>query len=271
LEFVNMPNPAEYEDQAEWMKVCVPKIVGEGKDNEQAVAICTSMWADKEDAAKFRLLNASVKAIGDWELDILAVPFDYRDADKQWFDDKTDIMEQAFSTPLMVYQHGIQQGARRLDDKPIIVGKTKPGSLTKKSDGWHIRVVLDKALKVAKDIMEAAYKNMVAVSSGSISHLARLDIGGKLIQYEKNRAGRIAVWPLAEVSIWEMGGGNVQPANPFAIAMPVMKAMYREAGVRFPDVDTIDAVKADEVRRRAKVEEIKQETLKLIAKMEKSK
>jgi hypothetical protein len=61
-------------------------------------------------------------------------------------------------------------------------------------------------------------------------------VGGKLIPYEKDRPGRIAVWGLAEISLWEKGNGNYQPANQFAVALPVMKAMYRDAGVPFPDV-----------------------------------
>jgi hypothetical protein len=159
------------------------------------------------------------------------------DADGQWFDASTDIMADAFQTPLAVYQHGVEQGAKGFQGKLIVVGKSVAGSLAKKADGWHLRVVLDKSVALAKNIMDAAYKGLVAVSSGSISHLARLDVGGKLIPYDKDRKGRIAVWPLAEVSLWEKGNGNFQPANRQAIALPVMKAIYRDAGVPFPDVN----------------------------------
>ena len=178
----------------------------------------------------------AVKAVGDWELDVLAIPFGSVDSDGQWFDASTDIMHEAFTTPLIVYQHGVAQGARSIQDRPQVIGKAKPGSLEKRGDGWHVRVILDKSIKAAKDIMDAAWKGLVAVSSGSIAHLARLDIGGKMIPYEKNRKGRIAVWGLAEVSLWEKGNGNAQPANQFAVAMPVMKAIYRDAGVPFPDL-----------------------------------
>lgn len=204
----------------------------------------------------------AIKAIGDWELDVLAVPFGGRDSDGQWFDDRTDIMAEQFQTPLIVYQHGIKQGAMELDEKPVIVGRAVPGSLTKKLDGWHIRVILDKTIQVAKDIMEAARKGIAAVSSGSIAHLARLD-HGKLIQYEKNRPGRIAVWPLGEISLWERGNGNVEPANRFAMALPAMKAMYREAGVPFPELDTGGGGEAEKVNRRARVEKILKDIKKL--------
>ena len=211
----------------------------------------------------------TAKAVGDWELDVLAIPFGSRDSDGQWFDDRTEIMPEAFTTPLIVYQHGVKQGAQALDEKPIVVGKTVPGSLEKRVDGWHLRVVLDKAIAYAKSIMEAAKQGLVAVSSGSISHLARLDVGGKLIQYEKNRPGRIAVWALGEVSLWEKGNGNMSPANQFAVALPVMKAMYRDAGLLFPEIDTHGAADDQELKRRAKIETIKAKSKSILAKMEK--
>ena len=266
-----MPDISNYDNEQDWMKVCVPKMMNEGKPNEQAVAICMSQWADKADAAKYRaLFTEAVKAVGDWELDVKPVPFNRPDSDQQWFDENTDIMENAFQTPLIVYQHGIKQGAKSIDGKPVIVGKAVPGSLEKKSDGWHIRVILDKAVKQAKDIMEAAKRGLVAVSSGSIAHLARLDVNGKLIQYEKTRPGRIAVWGLAEISLWEMGGGNVRPASQFAVALPAMKAMYKVAGIKFPEIDTHGAPEAEEVKRRAKVEEVKKNARTILQRLENS-
>ena len=200
----------------------------------------------------------SIKAVGDWELDILAIPFKSVDSDGQWFDETTDIMHDAFSTPLAVYQHGIEQGAKNVQDKLIVVGKTQAGTLTKQADGWHIRLILDKTIDAAKRLMDAAKRGMIAVSSGSISHLARLDIGNKIIPYEKNRAGRIAVWPFAEISLWEQGNGNMQPANRFASAMPVVKAIYREAGISFPEIksDThgaLDTKRAEIAKQNARI------------------
>ena len=207
----------------------------------------------------------TAKTVGDWELDVLAIPFGSRDSDGQWFDDRTDIMHEAFTTPLVVYQHGVKQGAQALDEKPVVLGKAIPGSLEKRVDGWHIRVLLDKAVSYAKGIMEAAKQGLVAVSSGSISHLARLDIGGKLIQYEKNRPGRIAVWALGEISLWEKGNGNLSPANQFAVALPVMKAMYRDAGILFPEIDTHGAADDQELKRRAKVAKVKEQSKKILS------
>jgi hypothetical protein len=347
-----MPDPMEYDNRDEWMKACVPMVMGEnGGDNDAAVGKCIGMWANKTASKSFNIEerqyklndafeqlypspkpipmpvseaeqrpyicdyyddfvivcdkginykvpytlngekiefvqrsdwkesistrmwvaskkgnattnyfygdayfgNFAVKAVGEWELDVLVIPFGSRDSDGQWFDANTDIKEDAYSTPLAIYHHGIKQGARGLEENPIVIGSTLPGSLKKQMDGWHLRLLLNKALQQAKDVMQAAYKKMVAVSSDSISHLARLEIGGKLIQYEKNKPGRIAVWPLAGYSLWELGNGNFRPANHRAIALPAMKAMYRQAGLPFPNLDTHGVAEAKMVRRRAEV------------------
>ncbi len=196
----------------------------------------------------------AIKAVGDWELEVRVLPFT-KDSDGQWFDANTDIMDSAFSTPLVIYQHGVKQGAKGLDSKPVIIGKSVSGSLEKRADGWYIRVILDNALKQAKDIMDAAWKGLVAVSSDSIAHLARLDIGGKLIPYEKNRPGRIAVWPLAGFSLWEKGGGNFSPANHSAIALPAMKAIYRDAGIAFPEITPDDVLpEAEKAAKRTRIQ-----------------
>lgn len=258
---------------------CVHKEMPDGTAGEKvkchssmadARAHMRAMYANVEDAAqKYWKMSATVKATGDWELDVLAVPFNSIDSDQQWFDENTDIMHEQFQTPLIVYQHGVKKGSVKpdgraeIDCKPVVVGKSVPGTLEKKADGWHIRVILDKAIKYAKDIMEAAKNGMVAVSSGSIAHLARLDVGGKLMQYEKDRPGRIAVWGLAEVSLWDRSAGNANPANQFAVAMPVMKAMYRDAGIPFPELisNTSDASKAQEVRKRTQIALEKEEKI----------
>lgn len=211
----------------------------------------------------------AVKAVGDWELDVNVLPF-VKDSDGQWFDPMTEIMADKFSSPLIVYQHGVEQGAQKLQGKPVLLGDPVPGSLTKQADGWHIRVILDKTIALAKNIIDAAAKGLVAVSSGSISHLARLDIGGKMHMYDKSKPGRIAVWPIAEISLWEIGNGNMQPANKYAYALPAMKAIYREAGIAFPDVanntDGVLPTGESESARRARIGAILKQSNLIMAK-----
>ena len=42
-----MPEPNSYENEEEFMGVCVPKMIKEGKAQDQAVAACMSMWKNK--------------------------------------------------------------------------------------------------------------------------------------------------------------------------------------------------------------------------------
>lgn len=58
-----MPNPNAYDNQNEFISVCIPKVISEGtaKDQEQAAAICYSMWRDHR--AKKTLKNFLTKGI----------------------------------------------------------------------------------------------------------------------------------------------------------------------------------------------------------------
>lgn len=219
--------------------------------------------------------NLPVKAVldpsGEWVLDVLAAPFDRRDSDQQTFDSATDFMLDDFHQPVILYHHGVMPGSKELQKKPEVIGKAQ--SVTVKSDGVHVRVILNKALEWAQRVWEAAKRGLAVASSDSISHWSRLDIGGgKLIMYEKNRAGRIAVWPLAGLSLWDRVEGNFQPASRYALALPAMKAIYREAGIRFPDVaNDTDGVllEADEAAKRARIVAIKTKSKQILAKSQK--
>lgn len=174
----------------------------------------------------------AVKAVGDWELDVLALPYDKRDSDNQFFDANTDTMEAQFGSPAIIYHHGVMPGKGKIENKPVIIGKSL--GMTKQADGLHIRVLLDKAIEYAARVWEAAKNGKAVASSDSIAHLARLEVGGKLQMYEKDKAGRIAVWPVAGLSLWDLAEGNFQPASRYAIALPAMKAIYKDAGLPFP-------------------------------------
>ena len=209
----------------------------------------------------------SIKAVGDWELDVLAVPFNKPDSDGQTFDANTDFMLEQFASPAILYHHGVEPGKKSLQKKPIIIGKSQ--AVEVKSDGVHIRVLLDKSLEWAKRVWEAAKNGLAVASSDSISHLARLEVNGKSVMYEKNKPGRISVWALAGVSLWDKVEGNFQPASRYALALPAMKAIYRDAGIQFPDVSSDTnggGLYADEAARRARIADIQAKARKHLIK-----
>ncbi len=189
--------------------------------------------------APIEVTVTAVKAVGDWEIEVRGVPYG-TDGDGQTFDANTDYMLDAFPTPVITYHHGIQPGKKGIQGQPIIIGKTI--RVEKRADGIWLRVLLDKTLDFARRVWEAAKKGLAVASSDSIAHLARLEVNGKQIFYEKDKGGRISVWPLAGVSLWDSGNGNFRPASPNAIALPAMKAIYRDAGLPFPEFNPHDVL-----------------------------
>ena len=171
--------------------------------------------------------SAYVKAVGDWELEVLALPFGGpnrgKDTDGEYFSPNTDPYLSHFKTPLVTYYHGFDPDGKP-QGTPEITGAVKPETWEKRSDGWWVRVLLDKASAYARRQWEAAKEGIARASSGSITHLVR-----------KANDGEILKWPIGELSIFDTGG-NRQPANSFAVAMPVMKSMYELAGIEFPDI-----------------------------------
>ncbi len=46
-----MPDVADYETQEDWMAACVPERKEEGEEQDQAVAVCLSIWREREGKA----------------------------------------------------------------------------------------------------------------------------------------------------------------------------------------------------------------------------
>ena len=109
----------------------------------------------KEAATKFFELVA-VKAVGDWEVEIRAVPYGL-DSDGQTFDAETDYMEGTFTNPAILYHHGVKPGMGGLEDKAVIIGKST--SIEKRHDGVYIRAILDKTIEYARRVWEAARRD----------------------------------------------------------------------------------------------------------------
>lgn len=166
----------------------------------------------------------TVKAAGDWELDVLGVPFggpQDRDSDGEYFHASTMLHEDKYPLPPIVYYHGYDPLTKKPTGKPEYIGKATSREV--KPDGVWYRVALDKASALAKRVWEAAKEGIAVASSGSIQHLARIGGDGKILE-----------WPVAELSIWDNDGTRPQ-ANRHAVALPVLKMMYAAGGLTLPD------------------------------------
>lgn len=192
----------------------------------------------------FPVIFGAVKAVGDWTLDVLGVPFGGPNAGKdshgEWFTSSTKIFEQNYNNPIVAYYHGFDDGGYP-QGEPEIIGKVL--KIEKKSDGWWYRIILEKSSKYATRVWDAAKKNLARASSGSIQHLARIIKHGHEVPYmlvEKlGHGGEITVWPVAEMTLFDAVKGKA-PANSYAIALPAMKSHFERAGLSFPVIDIPD-------------------------------
>ena len=177
----------------------------------------------------------AIKAVGDWELEVLGIPYGGpeggKDADGEYFSEKTALYLDRFTDPLVVYYHGYDDNGKPAG-APELIGKVQGHE--KRSDGVWFRVLLDKANDLARRVWESAKQGLARASSGSIAHLVRIAEDGEILN-----------WPFAELSIFETETGK-QPANNYAVALPVMKAIYARAGKELPAENTEDQDIMDE-------------------------
>lgn len=173
-----------------------------------------------------QLIFGAIKALADgWELDVLAVPFGGPEAGKdshgEYFDAQTKTYREQFPEPLIVYYHGFSPDGRP-QGEPVVIGKAR-FSHTDTRGHWY-RVVLNRALSLAKRVREAALKGIARASTGTVAHLKRVA-----------RDGRILNWPVVEISLFDIEGKR-QPANAYAVALPALKAHYAKAGLPLPQL-----------------------------------
>ncbi|MCW5876483.1 MAG: hypothetical protein KIS85_06330 [Anaerolineales bacterium] len=169
--------------------------------------------------------TVKVRALKNMVLEVLGVPFGGpfggRDSYREYFDEQTNLHLDLFPTPPIVYYHG--NGADGWpDDAPQYIGKTI--GTEEREDGVWFQVLLDEASALARELWEKAKEGLLRASSGSASHLVRID----------EETGHIEEWPVVELSLLDISMGQA-PANPYAVALPVLKSIYQQAGLSLPE------------------------------------
>jgi hypothetical protein len=160
---------------------------------------------------------------GDFELDVLGHPFggpfEGKDKQGQYFDEHTNFHADKFPTLPVVYYHSFNPDGTP-QSEPAYIGTTVKRWMD--SAGEWFRVRLDDTLDLSRRVIEAAKRGAARASSGAAAHLCRYDPDG-----------HIREWPSVELSVFDLGDGRT-PANPYAVAIPAVKAMYDRAGLTFP-------------------------------------
>ena len=161
---------------------------------------------------------------GDWTLDVLGNPYggpeDGRDVQGEFFAPDTRFHEDKWPLPPAVYYHGLT-GDGTPAGEPQYIGRTIKRWVD--DMGVWYRVVLDKANEWAQRVWDGAKRGIARASTGSASHLVRTDDDG-----------HIREWPVVELSIFDAVGQR-QPANAYAVAVPVTKSVWQRAGIDLPD------------------------------------
>ena len=223
--------------------------MGEGDEDESEDEGKVSIEIEvKGDAVKgFELQSAetqpiitgivrAIKSDGEWALEVLGVPFgghnNGRDSDGEYFSQKTNIYQDKLPSVPAVYFHGWDENNQPATE-PAYIGMATYDRTDAKGH-WY-KVILNKASSYAQRVWNAAKQGIARASSGSITHLVR-----------KERDGHITHWPVAELSIFDAIGKR-QPANQYAVALPVLKSVYAAAGLTWPlDIESPDSAQTPE-------------------------
>src|SRR5512139_1708455 len=112
-----MPDPMPNESHDDFMERCIPMLISEGRPQDQAVAVCNSMF---EDAHK-KAVNYSVKCLKQ-SADSATVAgygviYGGEDLDGENFQPDTDFMLDLVPVKLVMYDHAMQ------DEVTHVVGK----------------------------------------------------------------------------------------------------------------------------------------------------
>ena len=189
-----MPDPNKYESQEEWMKVCVPKVMGEGKDNDAAVGQCMGMWNSRGksvteviyygDAIKAEQTPNGVKLGG------YLVRFgDAQNTDLtgDYFTPNTDFGPMSESTTWFNHRQPIKL---KKHDVQVKYTEPLPNAMLKRDDvGIFAEVVIEARNEYEQTIAELGLAGKLAWSSGTATHL----VDRKNI---KNNVFEITRWPL---------------------------------------------------------------------------
>src|SRR5574341_121121 len=167
-----------------------------------------------------KTIKAMMGESGEWELDVLGVPYGGpyggKDAQGEFFTPATDLWLERIPRRPVVYYHGLAEA----ESAPQIIGEEL--GWERRADGVWFRVALDKASRLARRVWQAAQKGLARASSGAIGHLVRVAEGGQIV-----------VWPVCELSL--LDARQHQPANPYAVALPQVKAVFEAMGLSISD------------------------------------
>ena len=189
-----MPDPMMDEEKEHFMERCVPMMMGEGMENEQAVAACMRKF---EDRGKNHL-----KTVGktDTELRVAnyMVLFGGKDLTGEHFTPATEFDSQYTRTGTLYedWEHGLD-GDRESPKRDDILGFVDWKTSKKDEHGLWVERVLDRRNEYMQFLEALIDEGLIGTSSEAVGSKVR-----------KSKGGEILVWPLKRDAL------TVTPAEP---------------------------------------------------------
>ena len=208
-----MPEPLAGESQNEFMERCVPMLIDEGKPDDQAVAICASMWENKGDTMIKKQITQSleIKSLDEGGyFEGYASMFGVQDSDGDV------IVKGAFKRsiesgkiPKMLWQH----------DPRIIVGK------------WQEIREDDNGLYVKGSLILETEKGREAYALMKAGVLDAMSVGFNIQSAGNGDRGRV----IDDVDLWEISlvtwGANPEALITNVKTMKDFERILRDAGL----------------------------------------
>lgn len=178
-----MPTPVAGESRDDWMERCVPEVVQEGSDPDQAVAICASMWEDRN-AMKHMTTGLEIKSLDEGgSFSGYASVFGIQDLDgdvivKGAFGNTLRKARETNRMPKMLWQHDTAQ----------IIGKWQ--EMTEDDRGLHVKgsLILD---------VERGREAYALMKAGVLDGMS---VGFNIRDAGRSEGGRV----IEEVDLWEV-------------------------------------------------------------------
>src|SRR3972149_6262498 len=204
-----MPEPGANESQDEFMHRCMPMMMDEGNEQDQAVAICMWKWREKKSVRQPGPIT--IKSQTDTEAVVAGygVVFGGKDLEGETFTKETELELGYVPTKSIFYDHTLDAKANGS------LGKT----LSEEIDdvGVWVEAQIDRSKDYANAVLELIGQGIIGFSSGTASHLAQ----------RKN--GKILRWPVVEYSLTPI------PAEPRILGVSQIKALFDAAGLQMPE------------------------------------
>ena len=177
-----MPDVNEYQNEDEWMAVCVPKRMSEGEDNDQAVAACMAMWQEKDTPADEPMdeekavasFGGQVKAVkmddGNVKLGGYLIRFTDAgspDLEGDYFTKDTDFGDAVKSHGYFNHRLPVYFGEKSFEYKE----RLPDAEMTKDDVGVYAEIIIGARNEYERMLADLGYKGVLGWSSGTAPHL----------------------------------------------------------------------------------------------------